>query len=359
MTLRTPSSTACRKRCWASAGEGWSPPSLSAAAMRGHRLQREPRADRVGAVAEQRGEMVRLARLVARDDQRRARSQARGDQPVVDGAGGEQRRDRRPLRAGALVGDEQELGACLDRGLRLVTEAGARRLEPFVLVERSIERSEGEPRECIRKEEEGLELDDVRRLGNLGQERLARAEQRAQRHDVPLPEVVDGRVGDLRKALLEIAEDRSRPACERRQRGVVAHRGRRLVPVGGQRPQDERELLARVAARDLTLQKIGLGRVDRLAGPLAPQALLHPGSVRTAHGEDALDRPVLLETAVAGVDRDRLAGPEPPAADTQHPREAGSRPPRTSRRRGGRRRPRTGAGGARCGRGRPRPRGRP
>ena len=214
--------------------------------------------------------MVRLARFVARDDQRRARSQPRGNQPVVDGAGGEQRRDRRPLRAGALVGDEQELGACLDRGLRLVTEAGARRLEPFVLVESSIERSEGEPRECIRKEEERLELDDVRRLGNLGQERLAGAEQRSQRHHVPLPEVVDGRVGDLRKALLEIAEDGSRPACERRQRRVVAHRGGRLVPVGGQRPQDERELLARVAARDLTLQKIGLGRVDRLARPLAP-----------------------------------------------------------------------------------------
>ncbi len=259
--------------------------------------------------------MVRLPRLVARDDQRRARAQAGGHQPMVDGPGGEQRRDGRAAGAGTLVRDEQELGTALDRGLRLVTEASARRLEPFVLVERSIERSEGEPRECRRKEEEGLELDDVRRLGNLGQERLAGAEQRPQGHDVPLPEMVDGRIGDLREPLLDVAEDRPGTARKGRKGRVVAHGRGRLVPVRGERTQDEGELLARVAARDLARQEIGLGRVDRLAGPLAAHAL-RPGPVRPARREDALDRPVLLEPAGNRVDGDRLAGAEPPAADT-------------------------------------------
>ena len=61
---------------------------------RRHGLEHERRADRIGAVAEQRGEVMGLAGLVALDDDGRARAQAAGDETLVHGAGREQRRDR-------------------------------------------------------------------------------------------------------------------------------------------------------------------------------------------------------------------------------------------------------------------------
>ena len=222
----------------------------------GECLEREARADRLRSVAEEAREVVNLPGLVRLDDERRLRSQPRGDQPVVDDARREERGHGHSL--GGRVGDQEHPRAGANRGLRLVAEAAAGPLESLLRCEGRVEPDGRDLVECVREEEEALELDAGGDLGPGRQERRPAAENGAQRHDEALAQVVDRRVGDLGEALLEVVIERTRPSRERRQRRVVAHRVGGVVRVGRDRAEEHHELLARVAE-------------GRLAGGQAPR----------------------------------------------------------------------------------------
>ena len=69
-----------------------------AAVQVGDRLEHQVGVDRARAVADQRGEVVDLARLAGLDDERGLQARAAADQVLVDRGGGEQRRDRHARR---------------------------------------------------------------------------------------------------------------------------------------------------------------------------------------------------------------------------------------------------------------------
>ena len=106
----------------------------------GNGLEREPRADRLGPVPEQAGEVMYLARLVARDHDRGERAEADFDETVVDGPGSEKRRHRRTLGARASVRDEQNVGTGPDGRLGLGGQTPAGRLERLQGAEGGVDR---------------------------------------------------------------------------------------------------------------------------------------------------------------------------------------------------------------------------
>ena len=198
-------------------------------------LERQPRADRVGAVAEEAREVMALPRLVARDDERDARADPRIDERAVDGCDGEQGRDR---RSRSLVRQEQQYGSSANRLLSFRAQPLARGRQSLVRLER---RDQAQGRELLErrgKEEEALELAKAGRPSFVEEPR-ALPEERSQTHDRPLAQVVDRGIRHLGEALAEIAEERPRPAGEQRQCGVVAHGRGRLVRRGGRGAQQQ------------------------------------------------------------------------------------------------------------------------
>ena len=251
-----------------------------------------------------------LPRLVALDEQCRKRAQSGLDEVVMDDRRREQARHRRPLGRRVPVGDEQHPVPFAHGGLRGLREPRARVLEPLRRVEGRVDPDDGKFVEGGRVEEEALQLDARRVLGRFHEQRAAGAEQRGQRHHEPLADVVDRRVRHLREPLAEIAEERPRTPGERREGGVVAHRGGRLVSVGGGRAHDHRQLFACVPEEDMSGCQVLLRRRSRFTDGRFASPLFEPAPVWSRAREPQLDRSVLLEAAV-GVDGEHLPRPEP------------------------------------------------
>src|SRR5207249_2324294 len=116
--------------------------------------------------------------------------------------------------------------------------------------------------------------------------------------------------------LAEIAEERAGTSGERRQRRIVAHRGRRLVPMGGRRTHDHRQLFARVSKEDVAYGELFLRRCCRLTGRAFAPPLFEPAPKGASAREPKLDRIVLLEAALR-IDGEHLSRPEPPPASAR------------------------------------------
>ena len=103
-----------------------------------HGLQRQPRADDVRAVADQRRDHVRVARLVRLDEQRAPGAQAALDEALVRRRQREQGRDRGTCPAGRAVADADELRSFLHEPHAGVCDALDRGREELALVERGV-----------------------------------------------------------------------------------------------------------------------------------------------------------------------------------------------------------------------------
>ncbi len=213
MTLRTPPSTARRKlRC---ASSGVAPAELVRSSEVGDRLEREPRADGVGAVAEQAGEVVHLARLVARDDERRRGAEPGFDQGAMDSGDREERGERKtPLGGRRIV--EQQAGRAVAGSRDGIGGQPAASGSEALVAERRVENLRVEHGKCRRVEEEAFELAELRAFGAFREQRRARAQERLQRHHAALSQMIDRRVRHLREALAEERVERSCPPGERR-----------------------------------------------------------------------------------------------------------------------------------------------
>ena len=94
------------------------------------RLEHQVGVDRARAVADQRREVVHLARLAGLDDDPRPQARALAHEVVVDRRDRQQRRDRRAARAQRAVGEDDDVDALCDRLARLAADALDRRLHP-------------------------------------------------------------------------------------------------------------------------------------------------------------------------------------------------------------------------------------
>ena len=307
-------------------GGGVVTPDAAVVGQLGHRLQRQARADDVGAVAEQAGEAVGVAGIVGLGDQRHASAQLLGDQPVVDGADRQDHRHGGTFVADRTVRGDEHLRAVADRGCGLqpdLDEAFGHALGPVghrpggvqaVHVEADVG-VQDQLLQALRVHHEALELQQVGGRRLFLQDRRTGSEQGPQRHDRRLADRVDGRVGDLREALLEVLVDRPGPPGEDRQLGVVTHGGDGLLARRRHRTEDRDLLLLGVAGDDLAGAEVLGGGVDRQAGAHGRHVGAQPLAVGLAAGEVGLDLVVLEDPTEGGVDDQHLAGAQAVAAD--------------------------------------------
>ena len=179
-------------------------------------VAREPAVHGVGAVAHQAREVVHLARLARVDHERRPRPQPGPHQLVVHGRGGQQRGDGRALGPDAPVADDEDLRAAgdgLDRGgdqpLDGRLQPGfAERDRPRGVDRRPRQRRRAHAVQVLGGEDRRRQAQPARGRRRVGQQLRPAAEPRRQAHHQVLAQRVDRRVGDLREALLEVAEQR-------------------------------------------------------------------------------------------------------------------------------------------------------
>ena len=86
------------------------------------RLEHQIRVDGAGAVADQRREVVDLARLAGLEHEPGLQARALAHEVVVNGDG-QQRRDRGPLAANGAVGQDQDVDAVGERIVGLTAHA--------------------------------------------------------------------------------------------------------------------------------------------------------------------------------------------------------------------------------------------
>ena len=225
MTLRTPSSSAATRRLRLVGRRPIAPDSVASRESRDG-LQREPRADRVGSVPDQTSNRMRVARFVRLDEERALRAQARGNQSRVDERKCKNRRDDRARASRHSIRNAEKLRAsrhCL-LGDRPRACPGPD-TSPLVLSEGGVElkrREQLEPRRIHENAGKGLHR---RKRSVVRVARVAWAENRRQGHDGSFTQMIDRRIGDLRKPLAKVARQRTPASGQRRDRGVVPHRG--------------------------------------------------------------------------------------------------------------------------------------
>ena len=102
---------------------------LARVRQRPHRVQREVGVHRRGAEAEERGEVVHLARLAGLHQEAGLHPDAVADEALVDRREREQRGDGRPPRVDAAIAEDDQAAALVHRLHRLLAEPLHRRLE--------------------------------------------------------------------------------------------------------------------------------------------------------------------------------------------------------------------------------------
>ncbi len=296
------------------------------------RLHGEVRVDRRGAVPDQERDVVHLADVAGLDHQPDLGAGLLADQMVVDGAGQEQRRDRRELGSAVPVGQHDHARAVGDGvghlGADLVEPAGHGRAAALDLVEAAADVGDEARHVAVAVDvpdlgevvvvEDRERQHDLPARGRVRVEQVGlRADGAGQRRDQLLADRVEGRVGHLGEHLREVVEQESRLVAERCDRRVGAHRAERLDPGVGHRGEQDPQLLLGVAEDLLATGDRGVGVHDVLAlGDVVEvdQAGVQPLVVRVLLGELALDLLVLDDPVLVGVDQEHPAGLEPPLA---------------------------------------------
>ena len=222
------------------------------------RLEQQIGVDRAHAVADQRREVMDLARLPGLEDDPRPQARALEHEMVVHRGNREQRRDRGPAGPEQAVGEDDDVDPLRDRLPRLAADA----LDRAVHSGRTLGDRPGDvDRECLvdvmfdvaQRLELAIEQDRlvekelVGMLGRLFEEVALVAEARSEAHHDFLADRVDRRVRDLSEQLLEVGEERRGLVGEHSEGDVVAHRPGRLGAVEGHRREQHPQVLLRVA----------------------------------------------------------------------------------------------------------------
>ena len=271
----------------------------------------------------------------------------------IDGIGRRSNAKPRSLRTRSSVRPRAAATASAREPVEGRGEAGAaigrrpRRVEP---------RGRGPPKPAAgapggRRGTAGRGGSSASRARRPAEQRRPSPELDAEVHDGPLALRVDRRVRDLGERLAEVVGDRPVDPAETRDRRVVAHAPERLVALEGHRLDVEPGVLGVEAGEE---PEVGAGRRavedDRrvvVAGHRIDVGDPRRVVDRQAAEELGLRLDVLEDEPASRIDEEQLARPEPAAADGLLGRAAGSRRPRTRRRRAGRASPRRRSAAAR------------
>ena len=304
-------------------------------------LEHQVRVHGGGAVADQRGDVVRVTRLARLHDQAHARARARAHQVVVHGGQRQQRGHRGAVVADGAVAQDQDADAVGDGLVGLGEQALERGLQALLaLVDRpgevqrlrhqraALDRADAVQRLVL--DHRVLEDQAAGLLGRLLEQVALGADHGAQAHHDLLAHRVDGRVGHLREQLLEVGEQRRLALGDGGQGHVVAHRAHGLG-AAGHRGQHRAHVLLRPAEGQLALLARVRGtllRARRRAGRRCP------ASARRTRRRRGARRPRPARPGGPPAGR-RARGPRPAGGRAAAARRA--RRPRWAR---GRRRPR-------------------
>ena len=286
---------------------------------------------RAGAVPDEGGEVVDLARLARLEHQAAAGAGPLPDEVVLHRRHRQERRDGGVVGVVAAVREDDDVVALGDalgdppaQVLQGLAQAGAagRGLE---------ERRQRDGLEPLgeRPAVEGADLlqllvaDDRRRQGELAgalrprlEEVPLRPDRRLHRHDDLLADGVHRRVGHLGEELLEVAEEELRVVGEDRQRRVGAHGADGLGALGGHGVDEDLDVLRGVAEHLLAPQHALVIRLDdpRRLGQLVElhEVLVQPGLVGVLAGDALLELLVRDDLPEGGVDQEHAARLEPP-----------------------------------------------
>ncbi len=219
----------------------------------------------VGAITDQRREMVHFARGTGLDQEAHAHAAAVAHQVVVRAGGREQRRNRRVLCVHAPIGQDDEGVALVDCAVRFLEHAFERGFEPGNAVGDAVQRRDG-----LRLEAGHLDMADARDVLVVEDRRLqlqaaaaflGRFEQVALRADRGrhlgyqlFADAVQRRVRDLREQLLEVVVEHARAFRQHGERSVGTHRTYRFLALFRHRQHQDAQVLVRVTVGLLTAE---------------------------------------------------------------------------------------------------------
>ena len=197
-----------------------------------HRREREPRMHRLGAVADQRREVMDVERVTCLRHEPDPGAEPGVHQVLPHRADREEHGDGRvPLVRGPVADDDdactpsrRPLGRPAERG-----ERGPQPFDPLAHVPHRVEGDRGETRHVAQRghlvvqQDRVLEAEHPGVGGPLQQRGAAAAQVHPEGHDHGLPQRVDRRVGHLGEALAEVGVDALGHRREGRDRCVVAH----------------------------------------------------------------------------------------------------------------------------------------
>ena len=290
-------------------------------------LQREIRADRPRAIADQQGQVGHLARLSAFYDDSHFHALALANEVVMHASGRQQAGDSRVMRIHAPVGEDEDRTASFDSLRRAAAQSVHRaihRARPFVgrKEERQRRRLDAGPVDrldllevSLREDRAGQpELTSVK--GRLLEQIALSAEVDADRRHELLADRVERRVAHLGEQLLEVGEQELRAIGEYGQGGVVAHGAGGLRAVDRHRLQQDAEILLCIPERLLQVDQrllvelmatvaAGLGVQKRVQ---VHQVVPQPLAVGLSRRQLRLDRGVVDDAAALRVHQEHPSG---------------------------------------------------
>ena len=257
----------------------------------------------------------------------RLHADAGADHVVVNSRDREQRRDGH-LSLARAVGDDHHVGACahglldaraqglkrrLERALPRLARVGGRETRGMEAL--AVKR--GDALELVLGENGIIQTQELAVLAGVFEHVAVVAQVEHGRRHEALAQRVDGRVGDLRKELVEVVEERARMSREHGERNVGAHRGQGRLARVGHGTHGLLDVIEVIAVTGQALGERHLG-VDGLEGVLLALGkichreglLVNPVAEGLLSGKVGLDLVIPDDAALGGVDDEHLAGTE-------------------------------------------------
>src|ERR1700736_5728554 len=275
----------------------------------------QPRINRIGAISDQRANMMYGTRLSCLKDESRTRTKSLPNEMMMQGADGQQIRHPDAIRSHIPIGNNQDLAPMLDRIDRGLTKLGDSRTKRSPFCEGSVDDAGSESVNMF----DGLKLPvgKDRRL----EEKLAAmfrgflqkitlpADVTFQRSHQVFPQIVERRIRDLGEKLKKILEQWLMPRGENRQWRVIAHGPDWVFAFFGHRLKQTAERFQRVARRSL----IGRGITELLNlrtwlyNILQPDAILRQPCRKIVRREFLKDLPLGHDSLLERVGKKHLA----------------------------------------------------
>ena len=281
--------------------------------------------DRVRPVADEQAEVHDLPRFAGLDNDADLAALGGADQVMVNRGARQQRRDRRVFGIHAAVGEDQYAGAAVG-GLLGFRAQAVERLGESGGALGNAERGRQSPRaqahsgtqmpqllEVGVRQDRQRRLDHVRMIGLFVEQVSLRADISHRGHHQLFANRIDGRIGHLRKELLEIAEQQLRAFGKARQGNIDAHRADGLDAGFGHGSQQNALVLQGIAERALApQQRLEIGFLDggrRRQIVQMDEMLPQPLRIRLALRNFSLDFRVADDPAFSHIDQKHASGP--------------------------------------------------